>query len=119
MKDDALNQHGCRIAKLCSSCAFCILHKDIWRRCTLYAEDVKPEHTCSKWLMKPALDRAGDKTEEGQIKKLDYLMYVLAVREREKALTDQKLMKREECLTLEQIRSEWEIENEQSIYMDL
>lgn len=114
------NAHGCNINKLCCSCAFCTFdNKDLWRRCTLYASDVKPDNICSKWLMRPALDRAGDKAEEGQIKKLDYLMYVQAVRDREHQLQDQKLMKREDCQTLEQIRVEWEQDNNQSIYMDL
>lgn len=75
------NVYGLRIKKCCASCAY----KDETRstrkrKCTMSGKDVFPCDCCKAWKMSNLMIRAG-KGKKGQVKRFDYLMYVLTERE--------------------------------------
>lgn len=75
------NVYGLRIKKCCASCAYKDETRSVRKRmCTMSGEEVSPCDCCKAWKMNNLLMRAG-KGKKGQVKRFDYLMYVLAERE--------------------------------------
>jgi hypothetical protein len=80
-KEYERNLYGLRVKKCCASCAF----KDETRsaskrKCTMLGTAVRPCNCCKKWKMDSLLLRAG-KGVKGEVKRFEYLMYVLKERE--------------------------------------
>lgn len=113
------NDQGCNVVMCCASCSFCAIYGDKTRDCTLHASGVLPDNVCTKWNMRPVLNKAGSISADGKVKKLEYLQFVAKVRFMERQLIEAGSMKPENTVTTEQLRENWEIENQQSIFMDI
>ena len=71
------NSYGLRIKKCCASCKYKtetrLINK---RKCKMYDLDVCPCDCCKMWKMNTQLVRVG-KGEKEEVKRYEYLMYVL------------------------------------------
>ena len=109
-----LNQQGLRVRKCCASC----MHKtettsDKYRECLKHGIIVSPGDVCNDWMMSKPLRMA--MKSEGRIKRIDYLMFVLNVRQSEWEAHDQGLDVTP--VSAEQLRTEFEQEHG-SIYIN-
>ena len=108
------NSHGILVNRCCASCKFKDLTRLMTARfCTEHHKGVKPRDCCKQWALSGQLEAAG--RGGGQVKRRDYLRYLLEVREDE-SLADQ-LGIRTPHKTIDQIRSEFE-KNHGSIYIE-
>lgn len=77
-----LNAFGIVINKCCASCAYKDLTREMLQRCCKKTgKKVNPCGYCKKWAMSHQLQMAG--RAQGQVKRKEYLMYLVAVREEE------------------------------------
>ena len=100
------NKHGVRVARCCLSCA-CKLYtrENVLRQCALDGLCHSCYHICHDWEMSRTIQGAG--TSGGKIKRREYLMYAMSVRQREEEMKiDQEL-----CMSIEDIRAEFEKEH--------
>lgn len=76
------NDCGVAVKKCCSSCAFKGLSRDMTKRwCTKKKRIVKKSSVCKKWQMNEQLKGVGKSS--GQVKRREYLKYLVAVRQKE------------------------------------
>ncbi|MCR4816647.1 MAG: hypothetical protein K5842_05640 [Bacteroidales bacterium] len=109
------NEFGMSVKRCCASCA----HKELTgrlkdRECKEHDCLVRPRNVCLDWVMDKPSQRAG--ATEGRVKKREYLMYLLEVRERE--YLAEKQGNRVTPLTISEIRQLFEKE-QGSIYLSL
>ena len=109
-----LNQRGLRVRKCCASC----MHKsetnsDKYRGCLKHDITVSPRDVCNDWMMSRSL-RMAMKSED-RIKRFDYLMFVLSVRQSEWEAEDQG--QEVSPMSTEKLRAEFEQEHG-SIYIN-
>lgn len=76
------NGYGIRVMKACMTCA----HKDCLRlsksrMCALHRKRVSRYGLCDQWKMNPQMKAAG--SGEGRVKRVEYLRYVMRVRQQE------------------------------------
>ncbi len=103
------NPYSITVKKCCASCAFKGFTNDLTkRRCKLHHADVKPQDVCRKWQMNKQMELAGT-PGDGQVKRQEYLMYVLEVREAEIKAEEQG--QQVEVKTIEEIREVFEQEH--------
>lgn len=81
-KDFTLNIFGVRIKKCCASCVW----KDATRlqtrrRCTKQRKDVSPGHCCKHWDLNRHMMEV--RKSVGNIKRREYQLYLLKIREEE------------------------------------
>ena len=77
------NTFGIQVNKCCASCAYKDLTRAVsLRRCTKHGKDVRPRDVCECWAMSEQLQLAG--RTQGRVKRKEYLMYLVAVREDER-----------------------------------
>lgn len=112
------NVYGLRIRKCCASCAYQEEGRLVTiRTCKKKETEVSPCECCRAWKMNPLLMRAG-KGEKGEVKRYEYLMYVLAEREDDLALEDKDTPEEDIESKLEEIRMKFEQEHS-SIYINI
>lgn len=102
------NEFGMVVKVFCASCKY----KDLTRayslrHCKDLHKDVKPCGVCKQWQMSEQLKMAGQAL--GMVKRQEYLMFLLAVREKE----DQDILsgKRVKVKSIMEIRAEFEKKN--------
>ena len=79
------NQFGAKVNICCASCRFKDATRLMTKRlCTKTNQEVDPYDECEKWLMGDQLKQVG--SARGQVKKLDYLQYLVKAREEEEKL---------------------------------
>ena len=101
-----------KVKKCCMSCAYKDFTRHISKRqCTALDKLVAHTHVCPKWAMSQQQRMAG--FAKGKVKRKEYLMYVLSVRE-EESLAQQRGLKIK-IKSIETIREEFE-EQYGSIY---
>ena len=120
------NTFGIRVNKLCASCAYKDLTRAVsLRRCTKHGEDVRPRDVCKCWAMSEQLQLAG--RTQGRVKRKEYLMYLVAVREDERLrvgdgtsgmASAEQMGKRVKAKSIAQVRAEFEREHG-SIYIKI
>ena len=96
-----LNDFGVRIKKCCASCVWeDATRLQTKRRCTKLKKDVCPSDYCPKWAMSQQMMEV--RKSVGQIKRREYQLYLLKIREEE--------MKKgvEEGRDIEEIRAEFQ-----------
>ena len=109
------NTHGMVVKKCCASCAYKDLSKaDVLRFCTQHKKEVKPCGLCSLWAMSKQMQLAG--WSQGQVKRREYLDYLLAECEDWKLSTQLGL--HIERKSIEEMRTKFEQEHG-SIYINL
>jgi len=82
MRDFERNAFDMPIRKCCASCKYKGLTRAVLlRRCQMHDRDVSPMGVCCLWEMNQTMRRVG--MNLGRVKRHEYLMYVLAVREQE------------------------------------
>ena len=109
-----INKYGVKIRKWCASCdAKVITTTGTCRYCTLDSKEVKPYDGCSNWQLRSGLEEAG--SAKGGVKRKAYFNYLQEVRDRE--ATARSLGLRITAKTLEEVRAEFEIENESVFYI--
>jgi hypothetical protein len=110
------NTFGIEVNKCCASCA----HKDLTRavtlrRCMKHCKDVGPGDVCGCWAMSRQFEMAG--RSQGRVKRREYLMYLVAVREEERLRVSdgtsgmslvEQLVHKITAKSIAQIRSEFE-----------
>ena len=110
-----INKYGVKIRKWCASCdAKVITNKGTYRMCSLDSKEVKPYDGCNNWQLRSGLEEAG--SAKGGVKRKAYFNYLQEVRDRE--ATARSLGLRITAKTLEEVRAEFEIENN-SIFINL
>ena len=108
------NAFGIVINKCCASCTFKDLTRAVsQRRCKKTGKSVSPSGYCKQWAMSRQLQMAG--RSQGQVKRKEYLMYLVAVREEELQAEQRGLKFKPKCIA--EIRAEFEQKNG-SIYLD-
>lgn len=107
------NNYNFKVKMCCASCAFKeFTRTNAMRMCTRNNIEVPRCYVCDKWKMSKGLMMAGN--PEGRVKKYEYLMQVLFVRQKEQeAGIDETLAK-----SIEEIRSDYE-KNHGSIFINL
>jgi len=109
-----MNAFGIVINKCCASCAFKDLTRAVLqRRCKKTGKSVNTCGYCKQWEMSRQLQMAG--RSQGQVKRKEYLMYLVAVREEELQAEQRGLKIKPKCIA--EIRAEFERKNG-SIYLD-
>ena len=108
------NAFGVVINKCCASCAFKDLTRAVsQRRCKKTGKSVSPSGYCKQWAMSRQLQMAG--RSQGQVKRKEYLMHLVAVREEELQAEQRGLKIKPKSIA--EIRAEFERKNG-SIYLD-
>ena len=110
-----INKYGVKIIKWCASCdAKVITTTGTCRMCSLDHKEVKPYDGCNNWQLSEGLEEAG--SAKGGVKRKAYFNYLQEVRDRE--ATARNLGLRITAKTLEEVRAEFEIDNN-SIFINL
>ena len=121
MKEIVKNAAHISIVKICSSCQFCLSDVAIdtackYRACLLperVSKRVLPTSICEKWTMSEKLANLRFVKENmGQVKRKEYLDFVLWANTHENAPSEIKKMNNE------QLREYWEKKNKKSIYLN-
>ena len=108
------NAFGVVINKCCASCAFKDLTRAVsQRRCKKTGKSVSPSGYCKQWAMSRQLQMAG--RSQGKVKRKEYLMHLVAVREEELQAEQRGLKIKPKSIA--EIRAEFERKNG-SIYLD-
>lgn len=103
------------VNKCCASCAFKDLTRAVTlRRCMKHGKGVRADEVCADWTISEQLQMAG--RSQGRVKRKEYLMYLVAVREEESSAAQMGL--KTKAKSIEQIRAEFEAQHG-SIYMDI
>ena len=84
------------------------------RRCTKHGKDVRPRDVCECWAMSEQLQLAG--RTQGRVKRKEYLMYLVAVREEDTSAEQMGL--KIKAKSIAQVRAEFEREHG-SIYVNI
>ena len=109
------NTHGIVVKKCCASCAYRDLSKaDVLRFCTQHKKGVKASGLCCLWEMSKQAQLAG--WSQGQVKRKEYLMYLVTACEDRKLATQLGL--HIEAKSNEEMRAKFEQE-QGSIYLNL
>ena len=109
------NKYGVKIRKCCASCdARVITTTDTYRMCSLDHKEVDGTDVCNSWQLRKGLEEAG--SAKGGVKRKAYFNYLQEVRDRE--ATARNLGLRITAKTLEEVRAEFEIDNN-SIFINL
>lgn len=109
-----MNAFGIVINKCCASCAFKDLTRAVsQRRCKKTGKSVSPSGYCKQWAMSRQLQMAG--RSQGQVKRKEYLMHLVAVNEEELQAEQRGLKIKPKSIA--EIRAEFERKNG-SIYLD-
>ena len=110
-----MNAFGIVINKCCASCAFKDLTRAVTlRRCMKHGKGVRADEVCADWTISEQLQMAG--RSQGRVKRKEYLMYLVAVREEESSAAQMGL--KTKAKSIEQIRADFEREYG-SIYMNI
>ena len=109
------NPHGITVKVCCASCEFKTWKTDCMRWCSKRKAEVAAGNYCNRWRMSKQMDQAGT-PGGGQVKRREYLMYVLEVREREHLA--EKQGNKVAPMTLEEIRQLFEQEHG-TIYVNI
>ena len=108
------NAFGVVINKCCASCTFKDLTRAVsQRRCKKTGKSVSPSGYCKQWARSRQLQMAG--RSQGKVKRKEYLMYLVAVREEELQAEQRGLKIKPKSIA--EIRAEFERKNG-SIYLD-
>ena len=109
------NTHGIVVKKCCASCAYKDLNKaDALRFCTQHKKEVKASGLCSLWEMSKQMLLAG--WSQGQVKRKEYLMYLVTECEDRKLAIQLGL--RIEAKSITEMRVKFEQE-QGSIYINI
>lgn len=109
------NGYGMSVRRCCASCVHKALTGKLrYRKCLKHLCQVKAHNVCADWEMNKPSQKAG--ASEGKVKRREYLMYVLEVRQREAAAAKQG--NRVTRLSIGEIRQQFE-EEHGTIYMNL
>lgn len=101
------NPHGITVKVCCASCEFKTWKTDCMRWCSKRKAEVAAGNYCNRWRMSKQMEQAGT-PGDGRVKRQEYLMYVLEVREAEWLAEEQG--KQVEVKTIEEIRQLFEQE---------
>lgn len=95
------NAFGIQVKRCCASCAYKQLNRTVSERvCAIHNKDVGVCEVCPMWKMSQLLQSFC--MSEGQIKRREYQLYLLKIREREAESNV------EEEMSIEDIRREFE-----------
>lgn len=109
------NGYGMSVRRCCASCVHKALTGKLrYRKCLKHLCQVKAHNVCVDWEMNKPSQKAG--ASEGKVKRREYLMYVLEVREREHLA--EKQGNKVAPMTLEEIRQLFEQEHG-TIYVNI
>lgn len=109
------NEYGMSVKKCCASCVHKALTGKLrYRKCLRHLCLTKAHNVCSDWEMNFPSRQAG--ASEGKVKKREYQLFLLEVRQREAAATKQG--NRVTRLSIGEIRQQFE-EEHGTIYMNL
>ena len=109
------NVYGMSVRRCCASCVHKALTGKLkYRKCLKHLCQVKAHNVCADWEMNKPSQKAG--ASEGKVKRREYLMYVLEVRQREAAAAKQG--NRVTRLSIGEIRQQFE-EEHGTIYMNI
>lgn len=109
------NGYGMSVRRCCASCVHKALTGKLrYRKCLKHLCQVKAHNVCADWEMNKPSQKAG--ASEGKVKRREYLMYVLEVRQREAAAAEQG--NRVTRLSIGEIRQQFE-EEHGTIYMNI
>jgi hypothetical protein len=110
------NTHGIVVKKCCASCAYKELSKaDVLRYCVRHEKEVSSSGLCSLWEMSKQAQLAG--WSQGQVKRKEYLMYLMEMRMEEQRQRDDGIKVRER--KTETIRKAFEADSNTSIYVKI
>ena len=107
------NPHGATVKVCCASCEHKMWRADCQRWCKKRRSKVTAQNYCRRWRMSKLMEQAG--STQGRVKRHEYLMYVLEVREAE--ITAEEQGQQVEVKTIEEIRQLFEQEHG-SIYIN-
>lgn len=122
MKEIIKNEANITIVKVCVSCNFCMTAVAVdmackYRACVLPGikyQKVLPYSCCEKWMMAERFSNMKlNKENFGQVKRKEYLDFVLWANTGEGVPNEIKKMKNEE------LRAYWETQNKKSIYLHI
>ena len=114
-KEFTRNTHGIVVKKCCASCAYKELSKaDVLRYCVRHEKEVSSSGLCSLWEMSKQAQLAG--WSQGQVKRKEYLMYLVTECENRKLAIQLGL--RIEAKSNEEMRAKFEQE-QGSIYINI
>lgn len=114
-KEFTRNTHGIVVKKCCASCAYKDLSKaDVLRYCVRHEKEVSSSGLCSLWEMSKQAQLAG--WSQGQVKRKEYLMYLVTECENRKLAIQLGL--RIEAKSNEEMRAKFEQE-QGSIYINI
>ena len=114
-KEFTRNTHGIVVKKCCASCAYKELSKaDVLRYCVRHEKEVSSSGLCSLWEMSKQAQLAG--WSQGQVKRKEYLMYLVTECENRKLAIQLGL--RIEAKSIEEMRAKFEQE-QGSIYINI
>jgi len=109
------NEYGMSVKRCCASCeSMGLTGKLRYRKCLKHLCLVKPHNVCRDWTMNMRSKQAG--ATEGKVKKREYQLFLLEVRQREAAAAKQG--NRVTRLSIGEIRQQFE-EEHGTIYMNL
>ena len=102
------NDCGIRIKKCCASCKHkCLTASQ--RICSRHGDEVvEQRHVCPEWEMNPCFEKAGRNL--GEVKKKEYLQFVMVRRWTENNNIDLGILMEEDCKTAEELRAMFEKE---------
>lgn len=109
------NKYGIKVSMCCASCHFKESTRLMTtRHCMKLNKEVTPLGVCEHWRMNKQLNQVG--STQGQIKRREYLMYLIYVRVKEQEMLDKgdKVVPK----NIAEIRKEYEKEHG-SIYLNL
>lgn len=111
----AENAYEISVKRCCASCeSMGPSEKLSYRKCLKHLCLVKPYNVCRDWTMNMRSKQAG--ASEGKVKKREYQLFLLEVRQREAAAAKQG--NRVTRLSIGEIRQQFEVEHG-TIYMNL
>lgn len=109
------NEYGMSVKRCCASCESMGLSGKLrYRKCLKHLCLVKSHNVCRDWTMNMRSKQAG--ASEGKVKKREYQLFLLEVRQREAAAAKQG--NRVTRLSIGEIRQQFE-EEHGTIYMSL
>lgn len=109
------NEYGMSVKRCCASCVHKALTEKLsYRKCLKHLCLVKPHNVCRDWTMNMRSKQAG--ASEGKVKKREYQLFLLEVREAEIKAEEQG--NRVTRLSIGEIRQQFE-EEHGTIYMNL
>ena len=109
------NEYGMSVKKCCASCVHKALTEKLrYRKCLKHLCLVKSHNVCRDWTMNMRSKQAG--ASEGKVKRREYQMFLLEVREAEIKAEEQG--QQVEVKTIEEIRQLFEQEHG-TIYMNI